>query len=157
MAVAVGYPFTAPLARLPPHLYYHLVGPQALSLSSPLHPCPYTRPVPFGHVSSLQSLGVWFSLQYNMVGQAPGLAPGAACYLQAPPPVCRDGATFGMIASAVKRTKTAAGGGPFPSPSPDAETLLCESPSCATPDSLIRACISKPASPHVDRARGRMK
>ena len=65
----------------PPHLHSR---PRYLSVLAPIHTLvlilvPVLPPVP----------GALFAPGYHVVGQAPGLAPEAAGYLQAPSPVCR--------------------------------------------------------------------
>ena len=109
-----------PLSRLPTyHLSYPILPvrplrrfPGSLSLP-PFSPflSPFLFPFPFLPSSSFPSLslfpspfppfllpvpGARFSPRYNIDGLAPGLAPEAADYLQAPPSVCRDNAACRM-------------------------------------------------------------
>ena len=123
--VIAGYSLASPpLSRLPSHLYYHFVTPQALS---PLHPYFYSPPRSRSHSRSRSRLqpyprarsrthplscprprlcprhhfpppvpGTLLSPRYHIVGQAPSLTPEAAGYLQAPPPVYIDNDACGM-------------------------------------------------------------
>ena len=115
--MAAGYSLALPpFSRLPTHLYHHFEGSQALSTlyphlysrprsRSPLctrahsHTCPPSRPRPrpcSRHRFPLLVPGATFSTRCHIVGQLSGLAPEAAGYLQAPPPVYGADATSRM-------------------------------------------------------------
>ena len=133
-AVVAGYKLASPsLSRLPTHLSYHSVGSRAISPLHPTlyhrprsrsrsrscpHPCPRAHSCPrprsrphhrpcSRHCFLFSVPGALFSPRYHIVGQAPSLAPEAAGYLQALPPVYRDNAACGMAVPSSSRASFA--------------------------------------------------
>ena len=89
------------------HKFPDSLSPLPSSLSRPRscsgsrsHPCPraHFRPRPRSRHRFLPLVpGALFSPRFHMVVEAPGLAPKAAGYLQAPYPVYREDAACGMV------------------------------------------------------------
>ena len=144
---SIGYPYmSSPLSPLLLSFYRGMVDSR--TLLAPSYPSRFSFPflVPFPLQSPFPVpllllspshrrplLGAWFSPWYDELDKVPGLATGAAGFLQAArSPVCRDGVACGVTETIVKQ-KNVAGEALFLSLPPDAGTLWSVSPNFLHP------------------------